>query len=828
VGRKTLSFRLRYVGGALTLALGLAVGAAGPAHASVTFAPSGIVGGGFVNAIAVDPSGSGKGTVLAGADISGIFQSMDNGLLWTPAKTGLMADIQQNVVGLAWDTSGDGTAYALVGQNGNNGELLVSADADDSDISWSVLDDQGVGMKEDSQGDQPRNTGRMIAQAGSELFVGSQNGLWECSIAAPLSMDGNDCGPVTAFGTDDILSVVTGSSGSNLYVSAATSLGGHTGVYKYPVSGGSATPLTDMGTALISATDLVPLSVGGTTYLYVADGNVTDEAGGIYVCNTTAGDETSCAQLVTDLDTDNDWARIDGTVSGSGTVTLYTVCAANPTCDGTNIEAYSGSATSGSWSSSPIDNNTSNINGGTSGTSGSPWWFPVNNSEYGLTGSGYSGGQIVVDPTDTSSIYLAGRGGVWEYGDVYGTDEWFPVPDGLSVTDDNAVAAEPYSSGNAEDAIVADSNWNAIVSDAHLQCCVAPAPTGTGVNSQPTNAGPSTTGDSAFSAAVEPLSSSNSDVFAGVGEQVGEGPADGAVVYCQTDPADPSHSCAAGYWHALANIPGDGNAVIGLAVGEPADGDVIMVIAAVADQGIYFLDGLTATKWKQASSDIGIATDTTNNEPLNDHIDIEFSDNSEYAYVWAPRTASMSGAFGLYQSIDISTHIDDWNFNSSPDGTEESLYGSSGTSPDVVRANYMAGQPGVDGGPPALYISSAAQVVQYDTDSESTTLMYLCPAVSCTSSTPISNTYGFNPGPVAVDDNGVPYLTNNACDMTTAGTCPQAADLYQGTADGSVATVAEGGAAYQQQILFPSGVAVSGDGYIYVASGTGGVAVTPP
>jgi hypothetical protein len=820
MGSTSLSFRLRYVGGALLLALGLAVAAAGPAHASVTFAPSGIVGGGFVNAIAVNPS---DGTVLAGADISGMFRSIDNGLLWTPAKTGLTADIQQNVVALAWDTSGDGTAYALVGQNGNNGELLVSTDADDGDISWSVLDDQTVEMKENSQGDQPRNTGRMIAQAGSELFVGSQNGLWECS---DNPMYPNDCSQVTAFGItdgdtdipDDILSVALGPNGTKLYVSVvqqSSMYGEPSGVYQYPVSGGTTGTATELG-SLTSATDLVPLTVGTQTQVYVADGS-----SGVFDCTT--GMSPSCTELG-DLSSDgNDWARIDGTASGSD-VTLYTVCAADPTCDGTNIEEYT--TTSGDWSH--FDPYTDNVNGGTSGTSGSPWWFPANNSEYSLTGSGYSGGQIVVDPTDTSRIYLAGRGGVWEYGDVYGTDEWFPVPDGLSVTDENAVAAEPYSSGNAEDAIVADSNWNAIVSDAHLQCCVAPAPTGTGVNDQPTNAGPSTTGDSAFSAAVEPLSSSNSDVFVGVGEQVGEGPADGAVVYCQTGPADPSHSCAAGDWHALADIPGDGNAVIGLAVGEPADGDVIMVIAAVADQGIYFLDGLTATRWKPASSDIGIATDTTNNEPLNDHIDIAFSDNSEYAYVWAPRTASMSGAFGLYQSIDISTHMTDWNFNSSPDGTEESLYGSSGTSPDVVRANYMAGQPGVDGGPPALYISSAAQVVQYDTDSESPTLMYLCPAVSCTSSTPISSTYGFNPGPVAVDDNDVPYLTNNACDITTAGTCPQAADLYQGTAGGSVDTVAEGGAGYQQQILFPSGVAVGGDGYIYVASGTGGVAVTSP
>jgi hypothetical protein len=615
-----------------------------------------------------------------------------------------------------------------VGQNSNPGELLVSTDASDSDISWSVLDDTSRGMIEYSQGAQPRNTGRMIAQAGNELFVGSQNGLWECLIS---SLATNNCVQVTAFGTDDILSVVAGSTGAYLYVSAATAVSDPTEVYKYSISGGSAAPLTDGTTELSAATDLVPLTVGTYHYLYVADGNITGTAGGIYACNTATAN--SCTPVVSSLDTDNDWARIDGTVSGS-TVYLYTVCAANPTCDGTNIETYSGTATSGSWM--PFDTNTTNINGGTSGTSGATWWMSADNPASSLTGSTYSGGQIVVDPTDTSRIYLAGHAGIWEYGDVYGTDEWFPVPDGLSVTDEKAIAAEPYSTGNAEDAIVADSNWNAIVSDAHLQCCANPPPPPTSHYDQPTNDGPASPGASALSAAVEPDStnSSNSYLFVGSGEQQGEGPGDGEVDYCQTDPSSGA-SCAHGGWTPLAAIPSPHNAVIGLAVGVPAGQTQLLIIAAVADEGIYFMNGLGGA-WIPASGDIGI-TPSTPGVPLNGHIDIQFSDGSRYAYVWAPRyTPTGTSYFGLYQSTDIPSDVTGWNFNSGTGGMEESLYGSTTLSPDVVRANYMAGKPGV--APNHLYISSSYQAVQYATTGGGPTVMQLCTTVSCSSSTNIA------------------------------------------------------------------------------------------
>jgi hypothetical protein len=81
-----------------------------------------------------------------------------------------------------------------------------------------------------------------------------------------------------------------------------------------------------------------------------------------------------------------------------------------------------------------------------------------------------------------------------------------------------------------------------------------------------------------------------------------------------------------------------------------------------------------------------------------------------------------------------------------------------------------------------------------------------------------------------VDQNGLPYLANNACGVTAVGAscAPYPADLYEGTSAAGTGTTAVGGASYQQQILFDSGIAVSGDGYIYVSSGTGGVAVAPP
>ena len=61
--------------------------AGGASPSSFLFRSVGPDGGGFINVVAIDPSGS--GLVLAGADLGGIERSTDFGQTWTPSDTGI-------------------------------------------------------------------------------------------------------------------------------------------------------------------------------------------------------------------------------------------------------------------------------------------------------------------------------------------------------------------------------------------------------------------------------------------------------------------------------------------------------------------------------------------------------------------------------------------------------------------------------------------------------------------------------------------------------------------------------------------------------------------
>ena len=85
--RSALAIGVALLGASLVMGEG-----AGAVSASLSFGPTGLEGGGFVNVIAVDPSGS--GLVIAGGDVSGFHRSTDWGETWQTANTGI-TDINQ-------------------------------------------------------------------------------------------------------------------------------------------------------------------------------------------------------------------------------------------------------------------------------------------------------------------------------------------------------------------------------------------------------------------------------------------------------------------------------------------------------------------------------------------------------------------------------------------------------------------------------------------------------------------------------------------------------------------------------------------------------------
>src|SRR3954454_13009289 len=118
----------------LCAALGwsLAIGSE-PAAAAAGLRQTGIVGGGFVNVIAVDPSGS--GVVIAGGDVSGLHRSTDFGNTWTQVNTGIAGIDQLKVASVAFSPTTVGEIFAAVGDEGRDGGVLVSEDAG---LTWDL------------------------------------------------------------------------------------------------------------------------------------------------------------------------------------------------------------------------------------------------------------------------------------------------------------------------------------------------------------------------------------------------------------------------------------------------------------------------------------------------------------------------------------------------------------------------------------------------------------------------------------------------------------------------------------------------------------------
>src|SRR3954454_22732300 len=108
---------------AITTAAALSAStASGAAVAPLTFAESGLGGGGFQNVIAIEPADS--GLVLAGGDTSGIYRSLDGGSSWTPADTALTDTSQYKIASIEFSPAVPGRVYAAAGNTGSGGGLL--------------------------------------------------------------------------------------------------------------------------------------------------------------------------------------------------------------------------------------------------------------------------------------------------------------------------------------------------------------------------------------------------------------------------------------------------------------------------------------------------------------------------------------------------------------------------------------------------------------------------------------------------------------------------------------------------------------------------------
>jgi hypothetical protein len=498
------------------------------------FHQSGIDGGGFVNVVTFDPSGS--GVVLAGGDVSGILRSSDFGATWAPSNTGVEGLDQLKVASILFSPRVPGEVYAAVGDEGRTGALLVSTD---DGRSWSLRSDVPRFSGGNNDGTplpprHPRSTGTLLAADTSS------NVLYAATFDAGVMRSSDDGRTWTTLGLAGsyLRSVALDPADpQTLYVSAFDDA-----VYKTTTAStaGSMSRLTG------SPPDAEELAIVGSD-LYAAAGR-----GGLAV-SADGGSTWHSLRAGGGTDGDPVWETIAG-YEACGHAVLYAGT------DSGGADSLVRSLDSGATWTSVVER--SRILTEEGGPNGHRWWL-ASLPQFMFGGSNYTTSQIALDPrvppTGTcvrSRLLVAGRSGVWGTTDAGRT--WYPMVRGMAVTIVHEVAVDPAATGRVFAAV---ADWGLLSS---------------------TNAGANVTvhpaGGTGFGLALDTASHPQA-VYLGTGLPDENS---GGDVLVRADPLVPR-------WRRTGLISSAGGRVVAIAERSVAGRPVLL--AAVDGQGVWRKDG---------------------------------------------------------------------------------------------------------------------------------------------------------------------------------------------------------------------------------------------
>ena len=405
----------------LLLLVWLAPAAVQASAAPATFRSVGPDGGGFVNVVAFEPSGS--GLVLAGADLGGIQRSTDFGQTWTPANTGITGIDRLKVASLVFSETVPGEVYAAVGEEGHDGGLLVSAD---DGMSWSLRStvpqfSGSTNLREPIPHLHPRSTGVLLAADGTNGF------LYAATFRDGVMRSADDGFTWTTIGLAGkfLRSIaIDPIDPETLYVSV---WGGH--VYK--TTAASTTGIfTRLDASPVTVEELMPLD----SDLYAAAGSA-----GVFRSSDRGVSWTALGAAT--LGTGATWTSIDG-YRACGQTVLF----AGSDNGGTHALVRS---TDGGNTWTALAQATA-VHLEVGGPAGPTWWL-AKQPNFMLGAVSYLAAQVAIDPTPLppgqclqQRVLVAGRSGVW--GTQDGGDDWYPQVHGLAATLVRSVATVPGAS----------------------------------------------------------------------------------------------------------------------------------------------------------------------------------------------------------------------------------------------------------------------------------------------------------------------------------------------------------------------------------------------
>jgi hypothetical protein len=476
--------RARAAVAALTIAVFGLVAAqpAGSAPGQLTFRQSGLIGGGFVNVLAADPSD--PSTLLAGGDVSGFHLSTDGGTTWTTSNTGIQSLAQLQVATILYSTATPGLVYAGVGKRGTLGGLLVSQDGGDSWSLRSAVPQFSGGDNEGVNGvphTHPRSTGTLLAEDASGGF------LYAATFAQGVmrSADGGHTWTTLGLAGKHLRGLAFDPAHPNtLYVGAYND-----GVY-VTTNASTTGAFTKLAGSPTTPEEL--LLIGDS--LYVAGGKA-----GVF---RTRNGGASWQQLGGSAIPTNGpfWESIAG-YPACGHDVIY--AGAKAAGGNSIVRSIDDGATWASVTSDPTL-----IHPSVGGPGGQSWWlgarFEPGTAGYVassiLTGT-RSPGSDCLDP----DVWVAGRSGIW--GSSNEAHDWYPMMRGLGVSISRDVAGDASIAGRT---YVAAADWIFFFSSDSLDSVTQKKATGV-VRGTDISVDPGTSPGRVYIGAGKP--SSNGEVF---------------------------------------------------------------------------------------------------------------------------------------------------------------------------------------------------------------------------------------------------------------------------------------------------------------------------
>lgn len=387
-----------------------------------------LLGGGYTACIDIANAAiHGAGWVAMGADIGGLWLSRDYGKTWIPGQgvpptSGFVTQNDRGIVSVKWSATHAGTLYCLIG-TGSVGRLVSSQDYG---ATWSRATPLGISQSGSGQSNQPRPVGRLIAvvdgatASADTIYLGSANGVFK------VTSLNTQTGPIVLSGARIFDLVMDPVDATKAYCVVSTTTGGNGILYRIDAIGTApvATAIKT-GAATDTYAGLQAINEAGATVLYMVAGASSGSTGGVWRCTApaTAPVFTQISASITD-------SRGSGATFDNG-LTIWS--GVDGFSSGVNRTVFVSSATPKNQYSSPWYQSTWKLTSGDSGatwagamlgqaadvnstifdSTGPTWWLNQHHPEQYLGRTQHTCAELVIDPSNTSRLMMAGRASGW-------------------------------------------------------------------------------------------------------------------------------------------------------------------------------------------------------------------------------------------------------------------------------------------------------------------------------------------------------------------------------------------------------------------------------